>query len=53
MEIYLEDIWKDSSEINIFQNDYKLPLIICERLFKLLVTKEKKLRFTEEEFDSH
>ena len=50
-EIYLEDVWKDLSDRNFFQSHNNLSLMICERLFKVLSTKEKKFKFTKEEFD--
>ena len=50
LEYYLQDVWKDLSERDnkkglgltkyVFQSYYNLPLIICERLFKVLDTKE-------------
>ena len=46
LEVYLEDVWKDLSERDtkkgigitkaVFISYYNLPLIICERLFKVL-----------------
>ena len=49
LEIYFQDVWKDLSERDnkkglgltkyIFQSYYNLPIIICERLFKVLDTK--------------
>ena len=61
LEIYLEDVWKDLSERDnkkglgltkyVFQSYYNLPLIICERLFKILATKEH-LSLTQDEFVS-
>ena len=46
LEVYLEDVWKDLSERDtkkgigvtkgVFIQYYNLPLIICERLFKVL-----------------
>ena len=59
LEIYLEDVWKDLSERDnkkglgltkfVFQSYYNLPLIICERLFKILATQEH-LSLTQDEF---
>ena len=59
LEIYLEDVWKDLSERdnkkglgltkNIFHSYYDLPILICERLFKVLSTKEQ-VSLTQEEF---
>ena len=50
LEYYLQDVYKDLSERDtkkglgltkyIFQSYYNLPLIICERLFKVLDTSE-------------
>ena len=50
LELYLMDVWKDLSERDnkkgmgltkyVFQSYYNLPLIICERLFKVLDTKD-------------
>ena len=50
LELYLMDVWKDLSERDnkkgmgltkyVFQSYYDLPLIICERLFKVLDTKD-------------
>jgi Ca2+-binding EF-hand superfamily protein len=50
LEYYLQDVYKDLSERDskkglgltkyVFQSYYNLPLIICERLFKVLDTNE-------------
>ena len=59
LEIYLDDVWKDLSERDnkkglgltkyVFQSYYNLPTIICERLFKILATKELS-SLTQDEF---
>ena len=59
LEIYLEDVWKDLSERDnkkglgltkkIFHSYYDLPILICERLFKVLSTKDQT-SLTQEEF---
>ena len=59
LEVYLEDVWKDLSERDtkkgigitksVFINYYKLPLIISERLFKVLDA-NNHLSLSEEDF---
>ena len=59
LEIYLEDVWKDLSERDnknglgltkkVFHSYYDLPILICERLFKVLSTKEQT-SLTQDEF---
>ena len=59
LEIYLEDVWKDLSERdnkkgqgltkNVFHSYYNIPIIICERLFKVLAIKEHTF-LSQEEF---
>ena len=61
LEVYLEDVWKDLSERdnkaglgltkNIFFKYYDLPLIISERLFKVLDV-NNHLSLTEDDFVS-
>ena len=61
LEVYLEDVWKDLSERDtkkgigitkaVFINYYKLPLIISERLFKVLDA-NNHLSLSEEDFVS-
>ena len=61
LEVYLEDVWKDLSERdtkaglgltkNIFFKYYNLPLIISERLFKVLDV-NNHLSLTEDDFVS-
>jgi Ca2+-binding EF-hand superfamily protein len=59
LEIYFQDVWKDLSERdnkkgqgltkNVFHSYYNIPIIICERLFKVLAIKEHTF-LSQEEF---
>ena len=61
LELYLHDVWKDLSDHgnkkglgltkSVFQNYYNLPLIISERLFKVLDVNDRS-SLTEDEFVS-